>query len=92
MKGGQVDKLDNEDIYWQVDSDEICGQLYLNEAGEYATCILHVHAPQTGHCDGVDQCSEFYEDDAMEDVFKATGLIDGHGLPTFEFFEHFEAA
>jgi hypothetical protein len=79
-----------QDVFWIIETDEICGELYLNDVGEYATCILHKHPPQTGHCDGVDHCDD-YCDDPIGDVCRTAGLIDSHGLPTFEYFEHFEA-
>lgn len=79
------------EVFWIGDSKEICGALFVNDSGEYASCILHKHPPQTGHCDGVDVCEEWECDDPIGDVCRTAGLVDSHGLPTFEYFEHFEA-
>jgi len=80
------------DFFWVEESTELCGQWYINEAGEYTTCVLHKHPPQTGHCDGTDLCEDFYtEGDEIADMCRTFGLTDAHGLPTYEFFEHFEA-
>lgn len=76
----------------EIGSNETCGELFLNSAGEYATCVLHAHPPQTGHCDGTDYCEEYECDDPVADLCRTFGFVDHHGLPTFEFFEHFEAA
>lgn len=73
-----------------IETQEICGALFYNDAGEYAMCVLHRHPPQTGHCDGIDLCEDYCGDPVTE-LCQSVGLMDAHGMPTLDYFEMFEA-